>query len=194
MNTSQTARTPSTVFLFSGHMIDAPGRHQPRFPPEQEPVARDAIVALLAQLNAGPHDLAICSAACGGDLLFAEAALERGLALEIYLPFQAATFAAKSVDFANGDWHTRFEKACSAASLHVMPAERGALASGDDPYEQTNLWMFEAANRYGAERVDFICLWNGQGGDGPGGTQHLMQEVSRRHGHAHWLDTTKLWK
>jgi hypothetical protein len=31
-----------------------------------------------------------------------------------------------------------------------------------------------------------ICLWNGEGGDGPGG-------VCNHGGRTVWLDTTKLW-
>ena len=31
--------TPRQVVLFSGHMIDAPGREKPRFPPDKEPIA-----------------------------------------------------------------------------------------------------------------------------------------------------------
>jgi hypothetical protein len=41
--------------------------------------------------------------------------------------------------------------------------------------------------------VHFICLWNGEGGDGPGGTRHMRDEVMKRNGSVHWLDTTKLW-
>jgi hypothetical protein len=184
---------PSQVFLFSGHMIDAPGRKSPRFPADKEPLARQAIEDVLERLAAGPQDLAICGGACGGDLLFAEAALARGAALAMYLPFEVSTFLPKSVTFAGGDWLARFEAARSACELHILPAERGALKPGEDPYEQNNLWMLEAASRFGAEKVQFICLWDGKGGDGPGGTQHLMQEVRERHGHAHWLDTTQLW-
>ena len=29
--------------------------------------------------------------------------------------------------------------------------------------------MMDAALRFGADKVDFVCLWNGEGGDGPGG-------------------------
>lgn len=194
MKVTPESQLPRKVLLFSGHMIDAPDRATPRFPSDREPTARDAILALVRQLDAGPSDLAICSGACGGDLLFAEAALSRGLLLEIYLPFDPGTFATKSVDFAGGEWHERFDAACAASRLRVMPDERGALPDGADPYEQTNLWMLEAASRFGADKVEFICLWNGQGGDGPGGTQHLMQVVAERQGHAHWLDTTQLWK
>ena len=36
-----------------------------------------------------------------------------------------------------------------------------------------------------------IVLWNGQGGDGPGGTGHMVQEVRRLGGIVRHLDTTK---
>jgi hypothetical protein len=182
---------PRKVLLFSGHMIDAPGREKPRFPADKEPIAADAIAQTLVRLEAGADDLAICSGACGGDLLFAEACLMRGLSLELYIPFHEPEFLAKSVDFADATWRTRFLAAKSHATLHVMPDD-GSPAK-EDPYERNNLWMLEAAARFGNEKVDFICLWNGQGGDGPGGTQHLMKEVRRKAGRSHWLNTSQLW-
>jgi hypothetical protein len=189
----QTGLLPRKMLLFSGHMIDAPGRAEPRFPADKERVAADAITNILMQIDAGPGDLAICGGACGGDLLFAEAALTRGSGLELYIPFDEPTFIAKSVDFADADWHARFLAAKSRATLHVMPDERGPLSAGADPYELNNLWMLESAERFGAGKVDCICLWNGQGGDGRGGTQHLMEEVRRKSGRVHWLNTTQLW-
>ena len=194
MHAGDPSRIPRQVLLFSGHMIDAPGREPARFPADKEPIARKAIEELLGRLSAGPQDLAICGGACGGDLLFAEAALARGAALEMYLPFDVPAFIAESVDFADRDWHARFESARAACRLHLMPVECAPLAPGDDPYERNNLWMLEAARRFGSEKVHFIGLWNGQGGDGPGGTQHLMQRVRETHGHTHWLDTTRLWR
>jgi hypothetical protein len=190
---SSSPAVPRNVLLFSGHMIDAPDRKAPRFPAAMEPLAGDAIAQKLDQIGVGAGDLAICSAACGGDLLFAEAALARGAALQIYLPFDVDTFAAKSVDFAAGSWPQRFRAACAASELHLMPAERPPLAEEQDPYEQLNLWMLEAASLHRAAKLIFIGLWNGQGGDGPGGTQHMMDTVRRHHGQVHWLDTTQLW-
>jgi hypothetical protein len=186
---------PRKVLLFSGHMIDAPGREVPRFPSDKEPIAKQAIGKLLSDIDAGSQDLAICSGACGGDLLFAESVLARGVPLELYLPFDEASFVVESVDFAGGNWHRRFVAATRAAQgLHIMRDTRGPLPEGADPYEQNNLWMLEAASRFGSDKVEFICLWNGEGGDGPGGSQHLMQEVQRRSGRTHWLDTRKLWR
>jgi hypothetical protein len=181
------------VALFSGHMIDAPGRAKPRFPLDKEPIAAAAIAATLADLGIGPDDLAICGGACGGDLLFAEAALAHGARLELYIPFDEPTFLEKSVDFADSHWRARFFAAKSRGALHVAPRELGPTPESEDPYERNNRWMLDTALRFGPDKVDFICLWNGEGGDGPGGTRHMMEEVRQRGGRTLWLDTTKLW-
>lgn len=184
---------PSKVALFSGHMIDAPGRAKPRFPPDQEPVAARAIARALDDLGVGPAALAICGGACGGDLLFAEAALARGARLELYIPFDEPAFLETSVDFADRDWRARYVAVKAAAVVHVAPSELGPIPDGEDPFERNNRWMLDAALRFGADKVDFLCLWNGEGGDGPGGTRDMMNAVRRRGGRVLWLDTTRLW-
>jgi hypothetical protein len=195
LNFMDQAVMPRNVLLFSGHMIDAPGREEPRFPASKEPVAADAVAKLLdsADIQASSSDLAICGAACGGDLLFAEACLARGTTLELYIPFDEQTFLAESVDFADANWRQRFFAAKAKAALHVAPDELGPLPPGDNPYERNNMWMLETAARFGAEKLIFICLWNGKGGDGPGGAKHLMDEAGRKTDRVHWLDTRKLW-
>ena len=191
----QAQAPPRNVLLFSGHMIDDPRRKEPRFPASKEPVAAAAIAKLLsaADIDANSSDLAICGGACGGDLMFAEACLARGTSLELYIPFDETTFLEKSVDFAGPEWNRRFFAAKASATLHVMPDELGPLPPGDDPYERNNMWMLESAARFGPEKIIFICLWNGKGGDGPGGTKHLMDEAGRKGARTHWLDTTTLW-
>jgi hypothetical protein len=174
-------------------MIDAPERKEPRFPPDKEDIAADAIEATLSKLDTGEGDLAICGGACGGDLLFAEACLARGAKLELYIPFDEQTFLAKSVDFADARWRERFYAAKAWATLHVMPDELGPLPPGEDPYERNNLWMLKSATRFGGDKAAFITLWDGQGGDGPGGTKHLMDEVGRKTERVYWLDTRQLW-
>jgi hypothetical protein len=98
-----TDEPPRKVVLFSGHMIDAPGREKPRFPPDKEPIAASAIAAALADLGVGPADLGvgpadlcICGGACGGDLLFSEAALARSARLALLIPFDEASFRSTS--------------------------------------------------------------------------------------------------
>jgi hypothetical protein len=189
----QADQPPQSVVLFSGHMIDAPGRKAPRFPPEKERLAADAIAGILAEIGVTEGDLAICGGACGGDLLFAEACLAQGMRLELYIPFEEPTFLTNSVDFANADWHERYFAAKSRATLHIMPDELGPLAANDNPYERNNLWMLESAARFGGGRIAFICLWNGQGGDGPGGAQHFLEEARRKTTRIYWVDTRQLW-
>ena len=193
MSSVQADRPPNSVVLFSGHMIDAGDRKAPRFPPDKEPVAAAAIAETLAEIGVTRGDLAICGGACGGDLLFAEACLAREMALELYIPFDEPTFLANSVDFADAGWHDRYLAVKSRAVLHVMPDELGALPPDENPYERNNRWMLESAARFGGSKIAFIALWNGEGGDGPGGTQHLMDEARRKTERIYWLDTRTLW-
>jgi hypothetical protein len=184
---------PHKVLLFSGHMIDSATRDKPRFPADKEPVAAKAIGDTFDGIGAEHGDLAICGGACGGDLLFAEAALARKLSLAIYLPFEEDRFLEESIDFAGAGWRARYFAAKSQASFHVATKELGPLKADENPYERNNEWMLRVASSFGPQKLDCIVLWDGKGGDGPGGTAHLMQEVQQAGGRTHWLDTTKLW-
>lgn len=191
---------PKQVLLFSGHMIDAAGRKQPRFPPGAERAAAAAIAAEIARLNVAPNDLGISEAAAGGDILFAEAMLARGASLDLRLPFHVAEFFEKSVAYRKAvkadSWPERFETLLKHERVTVreMPDERGDLPKAGNPYAQCNLWILRDALAFGAERVRLICLWDGGEGDGPGGTAHMMGEIEKAGGSAIWLDTRTLWK
>ena len=52
--------------------------------------------------------------------------------------------------------------------------------------------MLDEAQRLGGANVVFICVWNGAGGDGPGGTMHLMDAVRAQRGAVVWIDIRKL--
>jgi tetratricopeptide (TPR) repeat protein len=188
---------PRRVFLFSGHMIDTPGRADPRFPPAKEPIATRAIAEKLDELGAAhSEDIALCGGACGGDLLFAEACLARGLHLEVRIPFDESTFLHESVNFAGDQWRERYYnvKKNPNTSLLIMPDELGPLPFKSNPYERNNLWQLYSALSWGAEKINFICLWNRKGGDGPGGTKHMHDEVRKRAGQVFVLDTNILFK
>jgi tetratricopeptide (TPR) repeat protein len=197
---------PRLVFLFSGHMIDAPGRKEPRFPPNKKDVAAQAIAAKLDELGARKDDLALCGGACGGDLLFAEACLQRGLQLEVRIPFKEPMFLSNSVEFADEDsssvaqsvwetWRGRFYrvKKHKNTKLLIMPEELGETPKGVNPYARNNLWELYSALALGSDKVHFISLWNRQEGDGPGGTKHMIGEVSKHFGQVHILDTNQLF-
>ena len=185
---------PRYVFLFSGHMIDAPGRETPRFPAAKEAVAAREITSILVDLDAGPEDVAFSSGACGGDLLFAEACLNRRVHLQMRIPFDEPTFLKNSVIFAGGDWSDRYYavKNNKLTALLVMPEELGPTPEEVNPYERNNLWLLHAALSMGADKVRFVCLWDGKGGDGPGGTKHMYDEVMKHDGQAYIIDTIDL--
>ena len=177
-------------------MVDAPDRPVPRFPAALVDAAARRIAAALAQIDAGPRDLAFTQGAAGGDLLFAEACLARGVPLRLLLPLSQREFVAQSLlPVSDGAaWHARFRAV--VAHLGSAPSEApqvlGALGEGEDPFVRGNLWLLDSARAAGAERLCCICLWDGGGGDGPGGTRHLVEAVRAAGGSVHRIDTHSL--
>lgn len=188
-------KPPRQVLLFSGHMMDAPGRATPRFPAEKEAAAARAIEQALEGMDAGPEDIALAQAAAGGDLLFLEGCLRRGVRCTVLLPFPEDEFIERSIlPSTHGPaWRDRYLALRDRLdAVRIMPDELGPLPEGADPYERANLWLLQSAMACGPDKVRFLCLWNGSGGDGPGGTAHLYAEVERRHGRVNWIDVRKL--
>ena len=188
---------PRQVLLFSGHRVDAPGRAQPRFPAAMVPQAAAAIAQALDALGAGAGDLALAQGAAGGDLLFAGACVARGVRVQLLLPLPEAEFIKQSVDGSDGDedWRARYAdvRARLADAPRVLPqAIDGQPANGGNAFERCNLWLLDSALAYGIDKLRFICLWDGGGGDGPGGTAHMYREVVRRTGQVAWIDTRRL--
>ena len=187
---------PRQVFLFSGHMIDAPTRPSPRFPAVKESAGVQKIGEALDQLGAGPEDLALAQGASGGDLLFLEACKERSVRLQLLLPLEEPEFIDHSILPSDGGdkWRYRFyalKSGLNDAPL-IMPDELGPRPKDVDPFERCNLWLLYTALSYGIDKVRFICLWDGGGGDGPGGTAHMCEEVKRRTGRVRWIDSRSL--
>ena len=185
---------PRRVILFSGHMIDAPGRAEPRFPPALAPAAAARIAEALDRLEAGPLDLGLTQGAAGADLLFAEAAQARALPLLFLQPFGEDEFIARSVRpvSAGEQWVARYRAVAArlASPPHAMPPAPAAAA--DNPFERCNRWLLDTALACGGERVWLLCLWDGRRGDGAGGTAHMVEEVSRHRGHVLHIDTREL--
>jgi len=123
------------VLVFTGHMLDAPGRARPRFPAAIEATVREAIRARLAALQ--PF-AAYGSAACGADLLCLEVARELGAETHIVLPFPPTAFRRTCVDFAGGDWGDRFERALASADSVTIASDHAASGSVAT-YEYANL-------------------------------------------------------
>jgi len=188
---------PGRVLLFSGHMVDAPDRETPRFPEARVDSAAQKIAEVLAELDVGANDLALTQGACGGDLLFTEACQARDVRMSWLQPFGEPEFVRRSVVRCGEHWRSRYLAAAQGVGQSIFAApkllgEPPAFADAGYPYERCNRWLLYTALAWGVEKVHFICLWNGGGGDGPGGTAHMYEEVAKRTGQVHWVNTNEL--
>jgi len=192
----------SRVLLFTGHMIDAPGRKEPRFPPGKEGVAREAIAQAVSAETARPGGVAygIAGGASGGDILFHEICAELGIPTHLYLALPKGDYIAESVEPAGPEWVERFNQ------LYQKHPETRVLASSEDLprwlsekresytiWQRNNLWMLYNALADEGKNLTLIALWNGKEGDGPGGTGDLVAKVKERGAKVIHLNTEALF-
>jgi tetratricopeptide (TPR) repeat protein len=187
---------PRQVLLFSGHIMDAPSRPEPRFPLAMEPAARAALEQALDRLGAGPEDIALTQGAAGGDLMFTEAAQARGVKVHWMQPLPEPQFIESSVQRATNaeDWRVRYyaARAQLAEPPRSMAQELGPPPPGVNVWERGNRWLLHTTLAYGPDKARCVVLWDGGGGDGPGGTRHMVEEIKRRTGRVQWIDTRRL--
>jgi hypothetical protein len=166
----------SLSLIFTGHMVDLPGRSQARFPAALVGVARKAIEACVGRQTQGYEKSEVtgyASLARGGDILFHEVCREHNFATVVVLPFPPERFIRTSVEGAEGDWLGRFQKLWNetpSSHRHVLD-----LPHSDRAYAICNQRILDLA-REGGE-VQLIALWDGGGGDGPGGTADLARRA-----------------
>lgn len=203
------------VLVFTGHMIDAPGREKPRFPPDKEGSARQELRKVVEAEMASEEGVAfgIAGGASGGDILFHEVCAELGVPTQLYLALNPKLYVKASVSPAGTEWEERFRR------LHRRLSERGAVcvlrdATEDSKREElpedealllpswlrskpdyniwqrTNLWMLHNALAAGGDDVTLIALWDREStGDGAGGTSDLVQKAERRGAKTVVIDT-----
>lgn len=190
---------PDRVFLFTGHMMDRNDRAKPRFPPKMAAAVAERISTVLDHWGAGSGDLAFSQAAAGGDIIFLEACRARGVRCQVLLPFDEPKFVKESIAPSlnvpgEEGWRDRWLalKPDLGLPIRLMPVELGDPPGKINAYERCNLWLLDSALAHGPEKLHFIALWDGQSGDGPGGTAHLKAEVDRRTSCVEWIDTRTL--
>ncbi|MBI1394366.1 MAG: hypothetical protein GC151_00175 [Betaproteobacteria bacterium] len=180
---------PALTLLFTGHMVDTPGRASPRFPrsPAAETTARRMIADAVARETASLRGDAIglAAAASGGDILFHEVCRERDVATRILLPLPVAEFREASVAPGGPDWSGRFDRLCRDTPPEILPADQADALAGTASRDMSiwqlgNLWLLESALALGARRLTLIALWDGAEGDGPGGTADLVERAEAR--------------
>ena len=178
------------VVIFSGHMVDAPDRQIPRFPPRFVEAVAEQIRITLGACDA---QIGISSAACGSDLLFIEAMLQRDAEIQVVLPWRKDEFKQTSVSAAGADWERRFDRALEEATSVTFLSQQGA-PSGNLGYVYCNDCMngmaLFRAQKLGSD-VQPIAVWDGQRGDGLGGTSSFVEFWTQRNRKVEVVDLEK---
>jgi len=60
-----------------------------------------------------------------------------------------------------------------------MPDDLGPAPEGINFYDRCNRWMLYSGLSNGLAKVSFITLWDGKPGDGPGGTEQIVELVRK---------------
>ena len=184
-------RIPNVV-VFAGHMIDRPERVKGRFPPELEPAVMKELRHRIYKLDPG---FGFASAACGSDILFLEAMLDRGAEISIVLPYDRAEFVRDSVAFvSNSNWRSRFNRVLERAN-RVITASPQKLEIGGIAYEFCNDLLFGLATiraRQLETTLTPLAVWDGMTGDGPGGAASAIQSWRRAGSEPRIVDLRKI--
>ena len=152
---------PPKAMHFCGHMFAADAAAEARM--------REAIDEITAKEDVG---FAYGALACGGDMLIAEVALDRGVPLHVVLPFDEEDFLAQSVRPGGEGWEGRF-RACIARAASVVQASEMEFFGDPRQYGYGSrmamgLARLRAAHLAG-ESVQ-LAVWDGAPSHGAAGT------------------------
>ncbi len=159
------------VVVVSGHMVDTPDRPQPRFPPEELPRVATEVRHVLAGWSVGEGTTLVTGGARGADIIAAEEARARGASLRLVLALAPDAFVARSVAIAGTDWEQRFRALLPQADVEVVDGPED-----DELFARTNQRMIEVAREIDP-RPYAVIVWNGEEGDGPGGTRDFVSQL-----------------
>jgi hypothetical protein len=190
---------PPRVILFTGHRIDAPDRQKSRFPPEKEDQAQAMILVAVSgeKEKATGKLLGISGGASGGDILFHEICRELDIPTKMYLVLPKNDYIKASVADGGPSWVERFKRLFDQMQPEIL-SDSGELprwlrAKKDySIWQRSNLWMLHSALAISNDNLTLIALWNGEVGDGPGGTEDMVQRAQDRGATFIHLDTCKL--
>ncbi|MGA3190029.1 MAG: tetratricopeptide repeat-containing protein [Bryobacteraceae bacterium] len=189
------------LILFTGHRVDGAKREKPRFPAAMEGAARDAIrVAVAAERSVTAGAIfGVAGGANGGDILFLEVCDELGIPTEMMLALPEGPFMEKSVAADDPMWEKRFYTQLGKHPNTPVLAKSEELPQwlqgkkGYDVWQRNNLWLLSEALCRSPENLTLIALWDGGTGDGPGGTENMVNLARDRGAKVIHLNTKTLF-
>jgi uncharacterized protein len=151
-------------------MVDTPDRPRPRFPGDQVPRVTEEVRAALEGWGVGPETTLVTGGARGADIIAAEECLARGANVVLCLALDPDEFQNRSVSLPETDWTARFRALLERADVRVLENP----PSDDSVFAKTNEWIVRTAREID-EAPNAVIVWNGEEGDGPGGTRHFIR-------------------
>jgi tetratricopeptide (TPR) repeat protein len=152
-------------YIFSGYMVDYPGKDVKAFPAEKESHIRQEIRKKLEDLGAQEDDRAFVGGlSAGSEIIFAETCIEMKLHVKAFIPLPEQMYIQKFVAPAGEAWIERFYKLRSNPLVDdIFQIENvGLPKEGDDPYKRNNRWTLYSSLKYGVDNVCLIALWDGK--------------------------------
>jgi hypothetical protein len=134
------------------------------------------------------------SAARGSDLLFVEEFLDLGGRVRVFLPFPREDFARTSVGYG---WDGSFNRVLNSPKVQVFQLSDQLPLPRRQPqaYADCNMKILEEARKY-ATQLDqdplLLTVWNGNQGDGQGGTADAVRSWRNKGYHVDLIDISKL--
>ncbi len=164
------------IVVFTGHMLDMPGRAKARFPAQDRRLERQIRQAIDEQLDKLNIAAGYCSAACGADILFIEAMQNRNDELHIVLPFDREDFIRTSVCQGGHRWLHRFDRALQLVDT--------SLATDEGYLNTETLFEFGFTVLKGLATLrahslgitpKLLAVWDGVKQERPGGTYYNIK-------------------
>lgn len=209
------SRATIRPLVFSGHMIDAPDRAAPRFPADREQAASEQLTAAIREIKAaadrqGEQLIGMAGASDGGDVLFHEACAGLGIDTEVFLPVPELAYRATAMSGVPG-WVERYhavlrrvrekarEKDEKEDGVHILarsdrlpPWLQGR--AGYSTWQRSNQWILHHAwATTTVDRVTVLALWNGEPGEGRGGTANMVDIAQAQGADVIVLETGKIF-
>ena len=169
------ALRPPRVVVFTGHMMDRPGQPLQHLGPAFEAPLKAELHRRLDEMDV---QIGYSSAACGSDLLFIEAMLERAAEVNIILPFDHEDFVAACVAYAGPRWIMRFRNALRLAhSVSYATTER--YLGHDTLYRFANQMLHGMATlraRFLETEPHLLAVWDMSEGSLIGGAADFIDQ------------------
>jgi hypothetical protein len=178
------------IAALAGRRTDAADTKTKRFPLELGDAVKEKLSDCLLTARV-TH--VVCSAACGSDLLFLQAAEALSIGKTIVLPFDTETFRSTSVVDRPGNWGMIYDRFVSNLKDPNQLIILNYSKDDPDAYEKTNLYILEHARKLGGslksdpindqhmkKQLLAFIVWEGEPRGEDDSTWHFMQEAQKR--------------